>query len=214
MSIEKNQTLKINGQKMTAIYLPGESDLERSRRLSQKLIERHQLVGLGNFLRERNLVIGFTTGAFDIPHYGHSRYLQIIKSISDVLVVGVNSDKSIKGYKNPDRPIVGQDDRTELLSSFEDVNYLTIFDELDGAEVIRLLKPDNYLCVIGSWQGELGSKTEVMAMAEIGGQVYFCPPQGPKISTTAIIERIEKSHGERIIPTLKAELEMKANDGL
>ncbi len=159
--------------------------------LRRKLLLREELLGTGDFLRRHGQKIAFTTGVFDMIHIGHARYLQLARSLGDVLVVGLNSDLSVRKLKGDGRPILGELRRAEMLSFLEQVDYLTIFSETDGSETIRLLKPDAYLCVEGSWEGDIETKAEVIAMAEHGGNIFHTSRQDPTLSTTAIIERIE-----------------------
>lgn len=175
---------------MVVHFLEGEASAEVSERLKQKLVPREELTELGDFLRRRNMRIAYTSGAYDLIHAGHTRYLQQAKRLGDVLVVGLNSDKSIKSYKDPDRPILVEMHRAETLSSLEDVNYITIYDETTGADVIKILKPNAYLCVEGSWEGSLETKEEVEAMAQVGGEVFYTPRQSPLLSTSKIINRV------------------------
>lgn len=209
----KDQHIQIADQEMTIHFLEGESQVERALRLKQKLIPREEVEEVGKFLRNRNLRVSYTSGAYDIIHKGHARYLNLAHSLGDVLFVGLNSDFSIQGYKGPHRPILGQEDRAEMLSFLESVDYLTIYDEPTGAEVIRQLKPDAYLCVEGSWEGDIAAKAEVIAMAECGGQVFYTPRQNPLSSTSAIIESIGQKYGSQMVEDFKEQLARGGNGG-
>ncbi len=180
----------VNDTPTEIFFLEGDSKVERSKHLSQKLIPREELESAGDFLRKRNQKIAFTSGAYDVIHKGHARYLNLAKTLGDVLIVGLNSDLSIRGYKGQDRPILHEDDRAEMLSFLEAVDYITIYDEPTGDEVIRRLKPDTYLCVEGSWEDNIETKAEVIAMTQVGGRVYFTPRQDPFQSTSDIISKI------------------------
>ena len=183
-------------------YLKGLSDSEISPSLTRKLIPRKELAELGAFLRRRGNSISFTTGVFDMIHIGHSRYLQLAKSLGDILIAGVNTDGSVRRLKGKNRPILDQNKRAEMLSSLGIVDYITFFDENTGAETIKILKPNSYLCVEGSW--------EVVAMAEIGGKVFYAARQGPTVSTSTIIESISR----RAVERLARELPRLVNEGL
>lgn len=125
----------------------------------------------------------FTNGCFDIIHAGHIRYLQEAKALGDVLIIGLNSDKSVSAIK-PGRPVNPQDQRAEVLSSLEMVDYVTLFDEETPYELIKLLQPD-ILVKGGDW------KKEDIVGSDIAGETFSLPYiQG--ISTTEIIERIKK----------------------
>jgi rfaE bifunctional protein nucleotidyltransferase chain/domain len=125
----------------------------------------------------------FTNGCFDIIHAGHIRYLKEAKALGDLLIVGLNSDKSVSTIK-PGRPVNPQDQRAEVLSSLEMVDYVTLFDEETPYALIKLLQPD-ILVKGGDW------KKEDIVGSDIAKETYSLPYiQG--ISTTEIIERIKK----------------------
>ena len=125
----------------------------------------------------------FTNGCFDIIHAGHVRYLKEAKALGDVLVVGLNSDKSVSAIK-PGRPVNPQDQRAEVLSSLEMVDYVTLFDEETPYALIKLLQPD-ILVKGGDW------KKEDIVGSDIAKET-FSLPYIRGISTTEIIERIKK----------------------
>lgn len=127
--------------------------------------------------------IVFTNGCFDIIHIGHIRYLKEAKALGDVLVVGLNSDKSVSIIK-PDRPVTPQNQRAEILSSIEMVDYVTLFDEETPYELIKLLQPD-ILVKGGDW------KKEDIVGHDIAKETHSLP-YVKGISTTEIIERIKK----------------------
>lgn len=127
--------------------------------------------------------IVFTNGCFDLLHAGHIRYLKDAKALGDVLVVGLNSDKSVSMIK-PKRPINPQDQRAEVLASLEMVDYVTLFDEDTPYELIKLLQPD-ILVKGGDW------KKEDIVGSDIAKETHSLP-YIKGISTTEIIERIKK----------------------
>jgi rfaE bifunctional protein nucleotidyltransferase chain/domain len=125
----------------------------------------------------------FTNGCFDIIHAGHVRYLKIAKALGDVLIIGLNSDKSVSAIK-PGRPVNPQDQRAEVLSSLEMVDYVTLFDEETPYELIKLLQPD-ILVKGGDWK-----KADIVG-SDIAKET-FSLPYIKGISTTEIIERIKR----------------------
>jgi rfaE bifunctional protein nucleotidyltransferase chain/domain len=125
----------------------------------------------------------FTNGCFDIIHIGHIRYLKEAKSLGDVLVVGLNSDKSVSKIK-PKRPINLQDHRAEVLSSLEMVDYIALFDEETPYELIKLVRPD-ILVKGGDW------KKEDIVGSDIAKETHSLP-YVKGISTSEIIEKIKK----------------------
>ncbi len=193
MESQARRSVEINGSAIEICFAQGLSGLENPL-LTAKLIPQEELADLGGFFRRRGKRISFTTGVYDMIHIGHSRYLQMARDLAGqfgCLVTGLNSDKSVKALKGPYRPILPERQRAEMLSFLGFVDYISIYDGPNGAEIIKLLRPDVYLCVEGSWEGDIATKEEVKAMAEVGGSVYYTPRQEPSLSTTEIISRIE-----------------------
>lgn len=134
-------------------------------------------------LRADGKKIVFTNGCFDIIHIGHIRYLKKARVLGDVLVIGLNSDKSVSRIK-PKRPINPQKHRAEILSSLEMVDYVALFDEETPYELIKSLQPD-ILVKGGDW------KKEDIVGFDIAKETYSLP-YIKGISTTKIIERIKR----------------------
>jgi rfaE bifunctional protein nucleotidyltransferase chain/domain len=93
-------------------------------------------------LRHSRKKVVFTNGVFDILHRGHVDYLRKAKSLGHILIVGINTDKSVKRIKGPHRPIQSQYDRAAIVSSLKPVDYVTLFDETTPENIIRFVKPD------------------------------------------------------------------------
>lgn len=137
-------------------------------------------------LRKEGKRIVFTNGCFDLLHIGHVRYLNEAKRLGDVLVVGLNSDRSVRSIKGPKRPIVGEDDRAEILAALKCVDYVTIFDEDTPWNLIAAVKP-HILVKGGDWslEGIVGADI----VSQYGGKVVLVPVTEGK-STSVIIGRI------------------------
>ncbi len=133
--------------------------------------------------RAKGKKIVFTNGCFDILHVGHIRYLKEARALGDVLVIGLNSDKSVSVIK-PGRPVNPQGWRAEILAALEMVDYVTVFDEDTPYELIKLLKPD-ILVKGGDW------KKEDIVGSDIAKETRSLP-YVKGISTTALIEKIKK----------------------
>ncbi len=148
-----------------------------------KIVSRDELKEVIEGLKAQEKKIVFTNGCFDIIHVGHIRYLREAKSLGDVLVIGLNSDKSVSQIK-PGRPIVPQEQRAEVLASLEMVDYVVIFDEDTPYALIKLIRPD-FLVKGGDWKREeiIGSDVakKTLSLPYVHG-----------ISTSEIIERIKK----------------------
>ncbi len=107
-----------------------------------KIKNLKELKNIINRLKYRGKKIVFTNGCFDILHYGHIKYLEDAKKKGDILVVGVNSDSSIKRIKGAARPIVNQRDRLRIIAALESVDYVVLFKENTPLKIIKLLRPD------------------------------------------------------------------------
>jgi rfaE bifunctional protein nucleotidyltransferase chain/domain len=107
-----------------------------------KVVAREDLVREVNEARSKGLTIVFTNGCFDILHRGHTRYLAQAKALGDVLVVGVNTDRSVRALKGESRPIVSEDDRAHVLAALASVDLVTLFDEDTPLELITEVVPD------------------------------------------------------------------------
>ena len=153
-----------------------------------EFIPIEKLADLGKDLREMGKTIVLANGAFDLFHVGHLRYLRDAKKYGDVLVVAVNSDKSVKSYKGEDRPIIPQDERVEILMALEVVDYVTLFDEPDVRRVIRLLKP-HFHAKGTDYTPETVPEAELVK--SLGGKVVITGD--PKNhSTTDLIEKLRR----------------------
>ncbi len=158
---------------------------------TKKIIDRKNVKLLAKKLRSKKETVVLTPGAFDMIHVGHSRFLALAKSLGTVLVVGINTDRSIKAYKGEDRPILSQDRRAEMLAHLASVDYVVIFDEDWPDEVIRDLKPNKFLIIEeNNWVGRLHERPDVITVLGNGGEVYCSPRQDPELSTSKIITKL------------------------
>lgn len=136
-------------------------------------------------LRSLGKKIVFTNGCFDLLHVGHVRYLQEARNLGDILVVGVNSDASVKRLKGPTRPVQNENDRAEILAALGCVDFTVIFTEDTPESLIHQVHPD-ILVKGGDWKIEqIVGSTHVMSY---GGQVMSLQFVDGK-STTKIIEK-------------------------
>ncbi len=109
-----------------------------------KIIQKDKLEELLKVLRLQNKTIVATNGCFDILHAGHVRYLKKSKAFGDILIVGLNSDKSVRSIKGEGRPINNEDDRAEVLCALESVDYVVLFDEDSPKDLLEIIKPNIY----------------------------------------------------------------------
>jgi D-beta-D-heptose 7-phosphate kinase/D-beta-D-heptose 1-phosphate adenosyltransferase len=148
-----------------------------------KIVRQDELKHILQGLKAQGKRVVFTNGCFDIIHIGHIRYLREARTFGDLLVVGINSDRSVSIIK-PDRPVNSQDQRAEVLASLEMVDYVTIFDEETPYELIKSVQPD-VLVKGGDW------KKEDIIGSDIAKETHSLPYiEG--ISTSGIIGRIKK----------------------
>jgi len=158
--------------------------------MKQKLKARKELVRIVKNLKTKGKRIVFTNGCFDLLHIGHVRYLEEAKARGDVLVVGVNSDGSVRRLKGSKRPILPEEERAEILSGLGCVDYVTLFHELDPMRLITSLQPD-ILVKGGDWTKEQIVGREVVERS--GGEVIIIPFV-KKASTSNLIETILKRY--------------------
>ncbi len=158
-----------------------------------KLVSRAALKRRLDALRRRRMRIVLTNGCFDVLHPGHVRYLRAAKRLGDVLVVAVNSDASVRRLKGPDRPLVPQRDRCEVLAALEMVDYVTVFAADTPRHLIEQLRPD-VLVKGGDWApDQIVGADSVRAR---GGTVRSLP-FAAGYSTSALIRRIQQESEKR-----------------
>lgn len=138
-------------------------------------------------LRKQNKKIVFTNGCFDILHKGHAAYLNQAKSLGDLLIVGVNSDRSVKALKGDGRPVNNENDRAFLLDNLKSVDYVIIFDEDTPYNLIGKLLPE-YLVKGGDWKEEDIVGWDIVKAN--GGKVMSLQ-YVDNYSTTAIINKMK-----------------------
>jgi len=156
--------------------------------MTGKILSQEKMLDERTRLRSAGLRLVFTNGVFDLLHVGHLRYLALARALGDALVVAINSDRSVRELKGPDRPVINEGERAEILAALRQVDYVTIFDEVTPRSLIAKLLPD-VLVKGGDYQlHEIHGREEVEAA---GGRVISLPyVQGS--STTAVIERMRR----------------------
>ena len=161
---------------------------------SSKIKSIDDLKGIVDGLRREGLKIAWTNGCFDILHTGHLSYLRKARQTADVLVLGVSGDRCVARLKGPGRPINKQQERAEVLSELECIDYVTIFEEDSPAEIIKLLRPDVYVKG-GDYTIDTINQTERRVVEGYGGRIELLGLVEGR-STTGIISRIiEQNQG-------------------
>jgi len=131
----------------------------------QKVLPREEIVSIVRRRQRAGERAVFTNGCFDLLHLGHIRYLQEARSLGDFLVLGLNSDESVRKLKGPTRPLVSELERAEILAALSCVDYVTIFSEPTAGELIDLLQPPIYV------------KGADYIHQSVGAEPRACPPQ-------------------------------------
>jgi D-beta-D-heptose 7-phosphate kinase/D-beta-D-heptose 1-phosphate adenosyltransferase len=152
----------------------------------EKIVTPDKMLGERERLRSVGARLVFTNGVFDLLHVGHVRYLAQARALGDALVVAINSDRTVRELKGPDRPVFDQAERAEILAALRSVDYVVVFDDISPRSLIARLLPD-VLVKGGDYQlDEIHGREEVEAA---GGKVISLPfVEGA--STTTLIERI------------------------
>lgn len=155
-----------------------------------KLLPWPDLLRVRAEARAAGRVVVWTNGTFDLLHPGHVSSLQQARALGDVLVVGVNSDRSVKAYKGPTRPILSEHERAVMLAALECVDYVIVFDEDTPAEALAKLQPDIH-CKGAEYAPPHGRPVPERAVVEgYGGRIEYLPLV-PGVSTTDLLERIQ-----------------------
>ena len=161
--------------------------------MKEKIKEKEELKRIIEDLKAKGKRIVFTNGCFDLLHIGHLRYLEKAKTFGDVLVLGINSDPSVRSLKGPERPILPADERAEILSGLGCVDFVTVFDESNPFNLISLIQP-HILVKGGDWTRETIIGKEVVERS--GGEVVILPfVEGS--STSHLIEAILERYAKR-----------------
>ena len=140
--------------------------------MKQKIKARKELLRIIKDLKAKGKRIVFTNGCFDLLHIGHIRYLEEARALGDFLVVGVNSDSSVRKLKGLKRPVLPEKERAEILSGLGCGDYITLFDEIDPVKLITSLHP-HILVKGGDWTKEQIVGREVVERS--GGEVVIIP---------------------------------------
>lgn len=150
------------------------------------ILKKEEFKKVRDSFRSRNKKLVFTNGCFDILHRGHASYLNEAKSLGDILIVGVNSDRSVKGLKGRGRPVHNDNDRAFMLDNLKSVDYAIIFDEDTPYELIKEIMPE-YLVKGGDWKEDDIVGADIVKAS--GGKVVSLKFID-NYSTTGILDKI------------------------
>lgn len=168
----------------------------------KKIIDAHRTLG-------HKIIC--TAGSWDMLHIGHLRYLIKAKEQGDVLIVGADSDRGIKLYKNELRPIIPQEERMEMLSYQDCVDYVTLIDDIDNQgkwqyELVKIVQPDIFVTTDYSYSDE-----QIKTIEQYSKKVLILPRQAENTSSTEIIERTVKKHLEVLLANFHKKDEKKTS---
>jgi D-beta-D-heptose 7-phosphate kinase/D-beta-D-heptose 1-phosphate adenosyltransferase len=156
--------------------------------MKEKILSMDQMLAERGRLRAARKRLVFTNGVFDLLHVGHVRYLTQARALGDALVVAINSDRTVRELKGPERPLFAQHERAEILAGLRDVDYVVVFDDISPRATIKELLPD-VLVKGGDYQlNEIHGREEVEAA---GGEVISLPFV-PGASTTSVLQKMKR----------------------
>lgn len=159
--------------------------------MKNKIISYDELLRLVEKERKNNKKIVWTNGCFDILHAGHVRYLKQAKEQGDILILGLNSDSSVRKLKGEGRPFQNQDDRAEILSEFPFIDYIMIFDEPNVEKYLKTLKPDVYVKG-GDYSIDNIDQNERKIIESYGGKIVLINV-GKDSHTSEIIKQMKQN---------------------
>jgi rfaE bifunctional protein nucleotidyltransferase chain/domain len=152
------------------------------------------LLGVRERCRREGKTVVWTNGCFDLLHPGHVRNLQAARALGDLLVIGLNSDESVRALKGPTRPILPEVERAEMLAALACVDHVVIFAEATPEAALLRLKPDIH-CKGAEYAPPHGKPVpEAELVRSYGGRIVYLP-QVPGFSTTQLIRRIREAEG-------------------
>jgi len=156
-----------------------------------KIVSQEELIQVAAREKRSGRRVVFTNGCFDLLHPGHVRCLADARALGDLLLVAVNSDRSVRGNRGPERPLVAEQDSAEVIAALASVDYVTIFDEPTPRELIARVLP-SVLVKGADWAlDQVAGREEVEAA---GGRVVSIP-LAPGYSTTSIVQKILRNAG-------------------
>lgn len=165
------------------------------------ILDYEQLVPLLEKYRSKGKKIVLTQGSFDMIHIGHARYCEEAKKYGDVLFVGVDSDEKVRRRKGPDRPVVPQDERLEMLTHFRSVDHVVLKAiEKEKWALIKLLRPDTLIAT-----AETYTPAQLKALKEFCGNIVVLEPMATT-STSAKLRRVQLGMAKKMSATLSNKL--------
>ena len=163
--------------------------------MSPKVVELEKLSDRCEMLRSAGKKIVATNGCFDLLHVGHVRYLQASRALGDLLIVGLNGDRSVHDLKGAGRPLMSQTDRAEILAALECVDLVTIFPDIRATRFLAAVRPSVYVKG-GDYTAETLDEEERATLKEIEATIHLVPFE-TGYSTSGLIDQICKDRIEK-----------------
>ncbi len=163
------------------------------RTIARKLTPLGKIVSIAAKLRKKGKKIVTTNGVFDILHLGHVTYLESARKLGDVLIVGINSDASVRRIKGPKRPLNSKKARASCVAALECVDYVVVFGEDDPRKFLSAVKPAIHVKG-GDYRGKMGKIIEKEIVEHNGGKIVL-KQMVKGCSTSSLIEKIVKVYG-------------------
>src|SRR5581483_2594881 len=160
----------------------------------KRLVAQSDLMTLHEKLKAAGKKIVFTAGSWDLLHVGQCRYLEKAREHGDVLIVGVSSNEAIRKVKGPNKPILDEKIRAEMLSYVRPVDFVTILPEPSCQPSLGLLQPDVFVTVREDWAADYKNSKEYKTVTKYGGVVKVVDRQSTTLSTTKIVQRAIGGH--------------------
>jgi D-beta-D-heptose 7-phosphate kinase/D-beta-D-heptose 1-phosphate adenosyltransferase len=157
---------------------------------SKKILSLSELLPIANLARAQGKTIVFTNGCFDLLHVGHIQYLQKAKALGDILIIGLNDDNSVRSLKGDPRPLIGQEERANILAALGCIDYIIIFSELTPGALIRNIKPS---ILVKGGDYTLDQVVGRDIVESYGGRTEIIPYM-PGYSTSGLIEKIVQNY--------------------
>ena len=155
--------------------------------IANRVLNRDELKKAVANCRLQNKKIVATNGCFDILHIGHLHLLNQAKALGDILIVGINTDRSVSKLKGPERPVVNESERAAVIANLRMVDFVTIFDEDTAIELLKAIEPDVY---VKGGDYNLETLPEAAAVAAFGGTVKFVEFL-PRKNSSSLIDKIK-----------------------
>ncbi|HEY1835854.1 MAG TPA: adenylyltransferase/cytidyltransferase family protein [Candidatus Saccharimonadales bacterium] len=155
----------------------------------KRLVSQSDLMALHEQLKDKGKKVVFTAGSWDLLHVGQCRYLEEAKARGDILVVGVSGNDAIRKVKGPNKPILDEKIRAEMLTYLRSVDFVTVLPEPSCQPTLGLLQPDVFITVKEEWASNYKESKEYKTVTKYGGEVIVVDRQSTALSTTKIVQR-------------------------